>query len=63
MCMLVGETQECNYFLRKVEQGQGEQLQTATSELCKVMQRCVLSSSVDRAEIAISNSYQLFRLT
>ena len=46
------------FFFSKVKHGQGEQLQIVTSGLCKG-QRSVLSSSVDRAELAIS--YQLFR--
>ena len=55
-----GKTQECNYFFRKVKRGQGEQLQAATSGLCEG-QRSILSSSVDRAELAIS--CQLFMFT
>ena len=42
------------------QRGQGEQLQAATFELCEG-QRSVLSSLVDRAELAIS--CQLFRFT
>ena len=48
-----GKTQECNYFFQQGQAGQGEQLQAATSGLCEG-QRSVLSSSVDRAELAIS---------
>ena len=47
------------FFFSKVKQGQGEQLQAATSGLCEG-KRSVLSSSVDRAELAIS--CQLFIL-
>ena len=55
-----GKTQECNYFFSKVKQGLDEQLQAATSGLCEG-QRSVLSSSVDRAKLAIS--YQLLKST
>ena len=56
-----GKTQECIiFFFSKVKRGQGEQLQAATSGFCEG-QRSVLSSSVDRAELAISR--QLFRFT
>ena len=48
------------FFFSKVKRGQGEQLQAATSGLCEG-QRSVLSSLVDRAELAIS--CQLFRFT
>ena len=59
MCVCVGKLRNANIFFSKVKQGQGEQLQ-ATSGLCEG-QRSVLSSSVDRAELAIS--CQLFGFT
>ena len=59
ICTCVGKLRNAIFF-SKVKQGQGEQLQAATSGLCEG-QRSVLSSSVDRAELAIS--CQLFRFT
>ena len=60
ICACVGKLRNEIIFFSKVKRGQGEQLQAATSGLCEG-QRSVLSSSVDRAELAIS--CQLFRFT
>ena len=60
ICVCVGKFRNAIIFFSKVKRGQGEQLQAATSGLCEG-QRSVLSSSVDRAELAIS--CQLFRFT
>ena len=48
------------FFSARSSEVKGEQLQAATSGLCEG-QKSVLSSSVDREELAIS--YQLFRFT
>ena len=58
VCVCVGKLWNAIIFFSKVKRGQGEQLPAATSGLCEG-QRSVLSSSVDRAELAIS--CQLFR--
>ena len=60
ICAYVGKLRNAIIFFCKVKQGQGEQLQAATSGLCEG-QRSVLSSSVDRAELVIS--CQLFKFT
>ena len=60
LCACVGKLKNAIIFFSKVKRGRGEQLQADTSGLCEG-QRSVLSSSVDRAELAIS--CQLFRFT
>ena len=60
ICACVGKLRNAIIFSSKVKRGQGEQLQAATFRLCE-SQRSVVSSSVDRAELA--NSCQLFRFT
>ena len=60
ICACVGKLRIAIIFFSKVKRGQGEQLQAAISGLCEG-QRSVLSSSVDRAELAIL--CQLFRFT